>query len=623
MCGIAGIYSPKTPIVLRQHALTEMSNAIAHRGPDAEGIWEHQNVGLAHRRLSIIDLSTAANQPFVSDCGRYAIVYNGEVYNYRQLASQYGLQLRTSSDTEVILALFIKLGHDFVRLLNGMFAFAIYDCRTEQIWLFRDRMGIKPLFYTYIAEQSLFGFSSELKSFQQCPLFQPALQISETALHHFLYCGFVPSDQTVYKTVQKLPAGHWARLQDGNLDITPYWKPEQAVLKRPLALTVAAAQNQLSELLVDAVRNCLVSDVPIGVLLSGGIDSSLVAAIAQREMGTQLQTFSIGFDDAQFNELPYARQVAKHLNTQHFDYKISTQEAKDNISAFLNTYDEPFADSSGIPMLSVSALARQQVKVVLSGDGGDELFLGYGSYVWAKRLDNPVVQLLRYPISALFKRMNYRYQRGASMLSYEKAPQRKSHILSQEGYFFTTAEIKRLLLPHNLPADEYSWDETLLPTARSLSPMENQALFDLKNYLKDDLLVKTDRASMRHALEIRLPLLDYRLVELAQNLPLAFKYKQGTAKYLLRKVLFQYLPPELFNRPKRGFAVPMASWLRTDFDYLIHNYLSDAAIEQANWVSVNEVRSLVRQFEAGNDYLFNRIWALIILHKWLLTYRPN
>ncbi|HEX7905921.1 MAG TPA: asparagine synthase (glutamine-hydrolyzing) [Chitinophagaceae bacterium] len=605
MCGIAGFVSRK----FNRQQLQKMTDVLSHRGPDADGIFydEANGVGLGHRRLSIIDLSSAANQPFYSADGRYVMIFNGEVYNYKEVAEKYKIQPRTHSDTEIIIEAFAKAGIDSINDLNGMFALVIWDRHTEKLYLVRDRVGIKPLYYWYL--EGHFAFASELKSIFTLPF---SREIHRPSISHFLYLGYIPHEDTIYKNCYKLQPGQYAVLQKGVLEIFSYWQLESeldpAVLKDE-----KAAKKTLIHLLESSVKYCMISDVPVGIFLSGGVDSSLVAAIAQSVSSMPVKTFSIGFKEEKYNETVYATKVAKHIGADHHEFTVTEQDAMQLANDLPDIYDEPYADSSAIPTLMVSKLARQQVTVALSGDGGDELFMGYGFYTWARRLHNPFIKTFRKPLAkGLYTFGNNRLKRGSQLFSYPHQHRIKSHIFSQEQYYFNEIEIKELLKE---PV-AISMDETINSKHRRLSAVEEQSFFDIKNYLPEELLVKTDRASMKHSLEVRVPLLDHRLVEFAVNLSEDLKIHNGTGKYLLKQALYDYIPAPFFDRPKWGFAIPLRMWLSGELRYLLDKYLSEQVIEECNLVNARPVRDLKEAFLSGRDYLYNKLWVLILLHKW-------
>ena len=612
MCGIAGFYSFNKRF--SDSDLKKMTDSIAHRGPDADGFYHdtESGVGLGHRRLSILDLSTAANQPMQSHCGRYYICFNGEVYNYREIAEQLGIKCRTTSDTEVILEAFILKGVSFVHLLNGMFAIVIYDSRDKVMYMYRDRLGVKPFIYYW--QNGDFVFASEIKALMALGEIKKSKTTKKESIYTFLNAGYIPEPYTVYNNVSKLPAGSYAVIRDGKMEITSYWKPEEKITADKLS-DFNSAKVQLKDLLESSVKYRMISDVPFGVFLSGGIDSSTVAAIAQKVSTETIKTFSIGVKDEKMNETGFARSVSEYLKTDHYEFIVSERDSLELVDKMMVAYDEPYADSSAIPSMLVSKLARQHVTMALTGDGGDELFMGYGAYVWADRFEkNPLLKTLRSPISSALNLLSNKYKRASGLFDYSDQKRLKSHIFSQEQYYFSERELNGILNDQYI--NPLLFVEDYHGLQRKLSAKEEQALFDIKNYLKDDLLVKVDIASMQFSLEARPPFLDYRIVEFALNLDENLKLHDGVGKYLLKEVLYGYVPKHLFDRPKKGFSIPLAKWLHTDLKFLIDNYLSKTSIESAGFVKYEKVHELVKRFEKGEDYLFNRLWVLILLHKW-------
>lgn len=598
-----------------------MVNGILHRGPDANGIFVDKTgtVALAQTRLSIIDLSAGANQPFHSADQRYVVVFNGEIYNFQQireeLSSRYGVSFKTHSDTEVIAEGFAVWREKIVERLEGMFAIAILDQQEHKVYLFRDRAGKKPLFY--FQSEGIFAFASEIKSLLLHPETRSKVKINKSIIATFLHLGYIPEPATIYTNIFKFPAAHYA-VVDGNLrvDSKPYWSLQENIhpgkIKSP-----EEAKRQLTLLLDEAVQERLISDVPLGTFLSGGTDSSLVSAVASQHTSTPLKTFSIGFKESKFDESKYARDVARHLGTDHAEYILNEREAIDILEIYLRHYDEPFADTSAIPTMLVSKLARKEVKVILTGDGGDELFQGYGSYTWANRLSNPFIKMVQQPLKFALKMSGKsRLERIAQLLEPVKAGGIRSHIFSQEQYFFSQQEIRDQLLKDKSTFKAFEYTDASLHKGK-LTAGEEQALFDFQYYLKDDLLVKVDRASMYYALECRCPLLDHRIVEFAFSLHPSLKVRDGKAKWLLKELLRKYIPAALIDRPKWGFSVPLANWLRRDLRYLVDSYLSEEVIESIGLFRPDYIRKLVADFLAGKDYLYNRVWVLIVLHKWL------
>jgi asparagine synthase (glutamine-hydrolysing) len=446
------------------------------------------------------------------------------------------------------------------------------------------------------------------------------LSVYKPAVRTFLYSGYVPQPYTIYEQVNRLPAGSYAIIKNNKTEITSYWKPEEKI-KPNVNADFASAKKELKELLTTSVKYRMISDVPFGTFLSGGIDSSAVTAIAQSISGQPVKTFSIGFKEAKFNESEYARKVSEHLGTEHHEFIVTEHDALALIDKMMTAYDEPYADSSAIPTMLVSKLARKYVTMTLTGDGGDELFMGYGAYDWAKRLNNPWVSLLRKPIAMALSQAGNRYKRGAGVFNYKDSARKKSHIFSQEQYFFSEDELDELVTPAYRA--EIIFNENFGQLNRKLSAAEEQALYDIKYYLKDDLLVKVDIATMQFSLEARSPFLDYRIVEFALNLSEDLMKKDGVSKYLLKEVLYDYVPRRFFDRPKWGFSIPLIKWLKTDLHYLIDKYLNNEMVTQYGIVKPGMVKQLLARFEAGEDFLYNRMWALILLHKWMNDHAAN
>lgn len=584
-----------------------MAQALAHRGPDAEGFFQKNGLGLAHRRLSIIDLSEKANQPMTSADGRWVVIFNGELFNFREVAAELHLPLRTSSDTEVLAESLAVEGIDAIHRFNGMFAIAAYDTVNDKLFLIRDRMGVKPLFYCQTSEG--FFFASEIKALLRPDPVRRTLSLDPVALSFYLRLGYVPEPYTIWKSVRKFPAGHYLQLHAGQSQWTPYWKLGDQI-QPATDSSEPELLDRLDCLLLNAVQLRLISDVPFGILLSGGIDSSLIAAMAQKQAAQPINTFTIGFETASHNEAHHAQQIAAYLGTHHHDEFLTEKQTLSLLPEALVLFDEPFADSSALPMLLVARMARRSVKMVLSGDGGDELFMGYGMYRWIHRLQQPLLRPLHRPLRRLLPLLGDRYRRAARL--FEPTSHLHEHVFSQEQYFFSEYEAARLLgnryCDHHLPIPEVS--------ARKLTSAEQQALWDLQFYLRDDLLVKVDRTTMSVGLECRTPFLDYRLVAFALNLPQSLKMKNGELKILPRKLLRRYLPEKLFSRPKQGFSVPMARWLQGSLNAFMEEMLSETAIKQVGLVNYQYVQKLKRNFYSGHRHLYQRLWNLMVLHHW-------
>lgn len=621
MCGIVGIISSNT---ISRDVVHTMTTKLGHRGPDAQALFlnESKSVGLGHTRLSIIDLSVEANQPFVSTSGRYVVIFNGEIYNFKSirenLKKEFNLSFRTNSDTEVIAEAFTVWGTKMVNRFNGMFAIAVLDLSTNKLWLFRDQVGKKPIFY--FKSSKIFAFASEIKSLLAHPEIKKEVTISKKSITSFLHLGYIPEPLTIYNEIYKFPSGSIGEIDCSlELQIKPYYEIDNRIKKTQPLPSIEKAKKELNELLNESVKNRLVSDVPLGAFLSGGADSSLITAIASKHVTGSLKTFSIGFHENKFDESRFAREVASHLKTQHTEYRLNEDEAIGLLESYLDHFDEPFADTSSIPTMLVSKLARKEVTVALTGDGGDELFQGYGAYSWANRMDNTFAYPLLKSLSYLLKIPDIsRFNRVASLLRFTNKGGIRSHIFSQEQYFFSQEEIASKLLKNENDFFEFQYEDVTL--SKEFSAGERQALFDLKYYLKDDLLVKVDRASMYYALECRSPFLDCSLIEFAFSLNESFKINRGVSKWILKEVLKDFLPEALVNRPKMGFSIPLERWLRNDLQYLIKDCLNEHVINDIGIINPTYLNQLKREFNSGQSYLYNRLWVIIVLQKWLMKH---
>jgi asparagine synthase (glutamine-hydrolysing) len=617
MCGIAGYFGNDEAEA--GQIIQAMTACISHRGPDATGIFRSGSFAFGHRRLSIIDLTYAANQPFISSDGKYAIIFNGEIYNYRvlrqRLRAEHRVEFRTTSDTEVLVEGFGVWGEAMVSQLEGMFAFAIADLHTGVLMLARDRVGKKPLYYAN--NSSGFYFASEIKALLAVPSIRATLGVNRKSISTFLHLGYIPEPDTIYYGIGKFPAGSIGEIgSDQNFRIARYWNLNEAISNQGRKRESEPVKS-LTNLLETAVKQRLISDVPLGTFLSGGTDSSLVTALASRHVKGKLKTFSIGFRESSFDERKYAEAVASRLKTDHTAYELSQRDAMQLVHEYLDHFDEPFADTSAIPTMLVSRLARQQVTVALTGDGGDELFQGYGSYTWASRLNSEYWKLLRNPLRNLFDiSANNRLQRISDLLKTPEYGGIRSHIFSQEQYFFSQDEIQKRLLIQPDDALIFEYEDPGSISNLRLTQGEMQALFDFHYYLKDDLLLKVDMSSMHYGLECRCPLLDHNVIEFAFGLPIEYKVRKGETKWILKELLQRFLPDDLVFRKKWGFSVPLAQWLKRDLHHLIEENLNVEAISSAGLVKYNYVQKLLLDFYGGKDYLYHRIWLLVVLHRW-------
>lgn len=613
MCGITGIYGNFSSL---EEKIKGMNDALQHRGPDAEGYFFDPQRGLAlgHRRLSILDLSTHANQPFHSKCGRYVMVYNGEVYNYKEIAQELDVAMTTHCDTEVIIEAYVKWGEAFIHKLNGMFALAIYDKQTFKLQLFRDRFGIKPLFYYFDGKN--FGFASETKA-----LFDILgnRELNLEAVKDYLFLEYIPNGQSIFKNVHKLKAGHKLSYTTDGVHVVKYYDLLDKF--NPGEKNEQDSKEELKERIRKSVQMRRISDVPVGAFLSGGADSSLICAVFQENSDNPINSFNIGFDNAQFDESGYATEVANHLQTNHEMVRASQDESLKMLDHVIDFYDEPFASTSAFPTMLVCEKAKENVTVALSGDGGDELFMGYGYYRWMDRF-NKVSSFGGYAArkltASVLSLMDNRSKRAASVLDYDDPKTAWLHIWSQEQYMFSQKEISQLI------GNEYK-NQSLLDDWNEISQMdchfhEKVSLFDIKNYLADNLLYKVDIASMRSSLEVRVPFLDHNVVEMALNLPVDYKIRGNEQKYIQKKILEDYLPSDLIYRQKWGFPAPISDWLKGNLSYLLEKTLNAKVIERQGIFNSPFIKKLKGDYLSGRDFLYRRIWALIFFQLW---YKKN
>ncbi len=585
------------------------------RGPDGSGVACHGPVGLAHRRLSIIDLE-GGQQPMYNEDKTLALTFNGEIYDYQRIRNDLidqGHTLATESDSEVLLHLYEEHGPDMVKRLNGMFAFAIADLRSNEIFLARDRLGQKPLFYTHRGDR--FAFASGPVALKPVPWLD--WQLDSQAVHTYIELLYVPTPDSIVRDIKKLPPGHSALFRNGKLTITPYWQPRVSADFRG---NYDDARAALQETLAAAVKRRLVADVPLGLFLSGGMDSSLICALAQEELSTPAETFSIGFPDPRYDERDYAQAVADHLGTSHHFMEVNPGRFE-ALPAIVERFEEPFADSSMLPSALLAEYTRQHVTVALSGDAADELFGGYYRYrvlhLYSKLRRLP--RSLRSGARSLFTRLLPKMREERSLAG--KA-QRLLNPLGSDGIDLYLAIISRLPsatreLIHGEPLRSVAQSpETLLQEklGRELRDVNDLIELELQSYLNDDILVKVDRASMMHSLEIRSPFLDPAVVDLALQLPYAFKQKGGTRKRILRDAFRDRLPAEIFTRRKMGFGVPIAAWLRGSWREPARQLLLDGSSELFSRSGLEQLLHQHQQGEADHSYT---IYALMVLNLWL------
>jgi asparagine synthase (glutamine-hydrolysing) len=630
MCGITGIWTPDGDQEGIRLEVSRAVESLRHRGPDDNGICLNESgVALGHTRLSILDLSSAGHQPMTSASGRYVIVYNGEFYNFAEVRAALvdaGHTFSGTGDTEVILAAFEKWGAKAVDRIIGMFAFAIWDKETRRLELYRDRMGVKPLYFGWDGKSLCFG--SELKSLRAFKHWRP--EIDRQSLAEYLQYGYIAGDRTIYKGIYKLKPGHrLALVEGGEPVIEPYWSILDTLDERPSG-DDATIESELEDLLIDSFRYRMVSDVPVGVYLSGGIDSSLVTAILARHHDQDIRTYTIGFSEDKFDESRWARKVAEHCGTVHTDYILDVNEGLQIAREWGSLFDEPFADASGIPTLLVSRLASTEVKVVLSADGGDELFSGYDVYAGVlKRLGQlqPVPRFLGRAFSGATSVLPSRFAGRSGKLPFVaqtlganrlRRIRRMGQMLREHP---TAGCIKEVYAAHWEP-DELDRligaSRSPRPTADSYpgQPEIQMSLLDIDHYLAEDILTKVDRTTMAVSIEGREPLLDHRLVQFAMSLPQHLRQGALGPKHILKKILYRYVPRELVDRPKQGFAIPLDNWLRSDLKELVHDYLGEARIRQAGIMDADLVAETVKRFEAGDTTLGTPLWSLLAFEMW-------
>lgn len=628
MCGISGFidFNKKTT----KETLEKMNRIMAHRGPDGEGYGIYTTdtafVGLGHRRLSIIDLSAGGSQP--KTFGALHITFNGEIYNYQEIKKELedkGHSFQSHSDTEVILHAYAEWGSAALQKFIGMFAFAIYDEQKQQLFACRDRAGVKPFFYYW--NDGLFLFGSELKALIQHPEFRK--EINTDAVSAYMQYGYVPTPHCIFTNAYKLKPGHFILIDIKNqaLHTEEYWSVYDAYNKPILKIDLPEAIEETEKLLTSAFQYRMVSDVPVGVFLSGGYDSGCVAAILQKNNTEKIKTFTIGVPDAGLNEAPYAKDVAAHLGTDHTEYYCTEKEALEIIPHLSFYYDEPFADSSAVPTTLVSRIAREKVTVALSADAGDEVFAGYNRYDY----------MLKY--GARINKIPGFLRKGAAAIM-DIVPANSIPVLKKKYLFHSRYEKVKMLLK------EPSAKNTLLSLTQQMSDNDAAELFkakinklpsffdskelkqehyselsymmaiDYQTYLLDDILQKVDRAGMSVSLEGREPFLDQRIIEWAAQLPMEYKYNKGNKKFIIKEIVHKHIPKALMNRPKMGFGIPIATWLQNDLKPFVDHYFNEKFIEKQDIFNNDIIQKIKRSFYDGKIERSEKIWSLLMFQMW-------
>ena len=646
MCGLVGFFGSRGSADIRNSLLRHMSDTLIHRGPDDGGIWQDNQagIGLAHRRLSIVDLSAAGHQPMQSGSGRYVLAFNGEIYNHLKLRAELEASApppvwHGHSDTESLLAGFDAWGiENTVKKSIGMFAFAVWDKQTRQLTLGRDRLGEKPLYYGWQGqgENAVFLFGSELKALRAHPCFEN--NINRDALSLQLRHSYIPAPYSIYSGIAKLRPGCLltVSLQQREAKELVYWSALQVVqsgVAQPFSGTAGQAVDALEALLKSAIQQQMMADVPLGAFLSGGVDSSLIVALMQAQSAQPIKSFSIGFHEQGYNEAVYAKAVAQHLGTDHTEIYVTAEQAMAVIPRLQSLYDEPFSDSSQIPTFLVSQLAKQQVTVSLSGDGGDELFCGYNRYVftadlWYKIALLPIPlrrllamgitgvspeswnRLLRFlPLAHAKRPVNIgdKLHKGAGVLNSKNSDELYTRFIT---HWLDTASVVIGALPLAALATE-------LPGLTGLNAIERMMALDTLTYLPDDILVKVDRAAMAVSLETRVPFLDHRVVEFASQLPMSLKLRDGQSKWVLRQVLSRYVPNALIDRPKMGFGVPVAVWLRHDLRDWAEALLDETRLRNEGFFHPAPIHQKWQEHLSGQRNWQYHLWDVLMFQAWL------
>jgi len=624
MCGITGYCDFNRR--LSKENLDKANQVLYHRGPDSGDVAffsnDLANIGLGHRRLSIMDVSSNGSQPMYNDDKSLVIILNGEIYNFKEIREellQKGYRFHSESDTEVVVKSYQEWGIGSVHKFIGMFAYAIYDLKKQELYILRDRAGVKPLYYYF--KNNCLLFASELKSIYTYPGFEKNIDLRAVSL--FFKFGYIRAPLTIFRDTHKLLPGHYLKIELEKQKVTThkYWDVLDYYNKPKLTIAEEEAEYELEKLLDSAFQYRMVSDVPVGVFLSGGYDSSIVSAILQKNNSQRIKTFTIGFNEEEWDEAPFAKEIAGYLGTDHHEYYCSTKEAQDILPMLPEMYDEPFGDSSAIPTTLVSRFARQQVTVSLSADGGDEIFAGYNKYLQQIKIHN---YLNKFPSTLL------KIGSQVSNAAIEHIPfLGNSHKLNRAAELLATYNNGGLMEVYNSHINNYDINHLLKNYDKSIGLLDeigevndyndciNTLLAqDYQTYMVDDILTKIDRATMSVALEGREPLLDHRIVEFVSQLPSHLKYNNGERKYLLKKITYQYLPKEIMDRPKRGFSIPLYNWLTSDLEKYLDYYINEKHFAKHGLLDIKKAMKLRKEFVAGRKGRETPIWLLLMFQMW-------
>ncbi len=635
MCGIVGLLTSKATNVPEHEILKQMRDILIHRGPDDEGKYlrplddKGPFVFLGHRRLSIIDLGTG-HQPLSNEDGTVWVIFNGEIYNFRELRAELkgrGHQFRTSSDTEVIAHAYEEYKENCFKYFNGMFAIAIWDEKGNRLVLARDRLGKKPLYYSFTNETFL--FASEMKAIMANPAF--SRKVDRSSLMKYLFFEFIPSPHTIFKDAQKIPAASYLIWDKKKIEVKQYWSPFD-YKKGEEKLSEAEAELKMMELLKESVKRRLISDVPLGVFLSGGIDSSAITVLAQKEVPGRIKTFSIGFEDPSFDESKYASLASKYIGTEHYEQMMTPTDLLNIVPNLPDILDEPMADASILPTYLLSKFTREHVTVALGGDGGDELFAGYPTYLahrFAVQYDrylgvlHPAINFFGnlLPVSDDNISFDFKVKKYLSGIGYPDGIRNSVWLGS-----FSFSENEKVLSPEihaqfnrNQLVEEISFYEREYPYDDRITKLQ---YLDLKLYFQESILVKVDRASMACSLEVRAPFLDYEFVEFVMGLPSHYKLRGMTSKYILKKALKKYLPDSIIHRKKKGFGVPIAKWVKGPLKELFEDLLSSDRIKREGFLNPEYVTDLLQDHLVNKRDNRKQLWTLLVWELWVNQYHP-
>jgi len=621
MCGIATFIDFSKTSQLTH--LKSMCQTLSHRGPDASGFYfdnrDSYTIGISHARLSIIDLNENANQPMKFN--QFIIVFNGEIYNYKEVKAEliiHGHKFITESDTEVILHAYDEWGVNCVSKFIGMFVFVIYDENKEEILIFRDRAGVKPVFYYW--DNTSFLIASEIKAFHKYPLFKKEIDVS--AIPDFFQYGYIPSSKSIFKNVNKLGGGSFLsfNLLLKTINITKYWNVRDYYLRPKLNISFEDAKEKTLELINSSCNYRMIADVPVGIFLSGGFDSSLTTSIIQSNRKNKIKTFTIGVHNQKLDEANYAKEIANFLGTDHTEMYCSENEMLPLLEQIPFYYDEPFGDSSAIPTMLVSKLAREQVKVAISADGGDELFAGYNRYDYLNKLKKIRI-LSKLPLP--YKLFAHKFDGNSSDKYRLFQLLHNPSVFNLANLLNTAYSPKELDKFFNLETRQNKNTERRDDLPQPKDDLSQILSYDFVSYLVDDILTKVDRATMSASIEGREPLLDHRLIEFVAQLPNEYKYHNGIKKYILKEITYKYIPEKLLNRPKMGFGVPVFNWLTGVLGEKLDYYLGETFLNNQGLFNSKEISSLTKNVLSGKDRHFQKVWYLLIFQLWYETWILN